>query len=133
MMYGLSFFVVLTSSGVVHTGQGNIRFPSKIVISQPLALVPWSFGTPFDTSASLIEDGRTKEFRQNGAVLSDEISGRSYARPMVERSAGYRVCSVVRASAYPQRARSHSSRLQGSSRGYARNSPHAREEAISSE
>jgi len=29
MMYGLSFFVVLTLRGLVHTGQGNIRVPFK--------------------------------------------------------------------------------------------------------
>jgi hypothetical protein len=29
MMYGLSFFVVLTSSGLIHMGQGNIPLPFK--------------------------------------------------------------------------------------------------------
>jgi len=37
-MYGLSFFVILTARGLVHTGQGNICFSLKRAIANFSAL-----------------------------------------------------------------------------------------------
>jgi len=66
-----------------------------------------------------------------GRFYRDEISGRNYANPVVERPASYRACSIIRASAYPQREWSHSRHVQGSGGVSARNPAHTREEAIS--